>query len=156
MPHSVSDHASAPSQRAWCVTVVGTVILACAALGYGAAQISRASMSASVAAAPKIEAAAVTEVVVEVLDETGGEGAHTYTGRVAVKSGAVYRRSDQTVRFDVPANTPFVMGVPADLHVGAIVHVRGVANGDLIATERIVILTPNVKFEDALSQPAPQ
>lgn len=166
MPPSASDnapshqqfHQQLQPQVLWCAAVVGAVVLASIALGYGAAQVSRASMSASVAAAPKADGsvaqAAVIEVVVEVLEATPGEGAVTYRGRVAEKSGAVYRRTDRMVRFGVPENTPFVMGVPADLHVGAIVHVRGIANSDLIATDRIVILTPNVKLEDAKLQDA--
>ncbi|MBL8644455.1 MAG: hypothetical protein JNK21_11030 [Rhodospirillaceae bacterium] len=135
------------SARAWSLAVAGAVVLVSLALGYGAADLSRASMSASAAKtqAPASQAAgALIEQVVEVVEADDG----VYVGRVAVKAGAVYLRTNDTLKFRVFAETPYVMGVPADLHVGAIVHVRGAQEGETVAADRIVILTPNVKLEN--------
>ena len=131
--------------RQWAVTVTMAVLVVALAAGYGAATMSRASMSrgAATAATPAQQASSRTEGVIEVLEGRDG----LWRGRVAEKAGQTYRRTDETLTFRVPEATPFVMGVAGDLHVGAIVHVRGAPGNGALVADRIVILTPNVKLE---------
>lgn len=129
------------TDRRWAAGVTVGVIIVSIALGYGAATLSRASMSRGAAVAQ--QTSSLTEGVVEVLQQSDG----VWRGRVAVKAGQVYRRTDDMLVFRVPDATPFVMGAATDLHVGAIVHVRGAPGDGALVADRIVILTPNVKLE---------
>jgi hypothetical protein len=147
MTSPTPDETDRAAARAWCLMVVGFVVLAAIGLGYGAASLSRASMSlAKPGVMSSQTSGAPAEHVVEVTQVMDG----VYAGRIAVKAGDVYLRTGEDLKFRVSAGTPFVMGVPADLHVGAIIHVRGVRDDDNgVSADRIVILTPNVTLKDA-------
>jgi hypothetical protein len=55
---------------------------------------------------------------------------------------SAYRRTEQPVRVLWSPATQFAMGEAADLHVGALVRVRGtLSESRLIEAERLVILT---------------
>jgi hypothetical protein len=75
------------------------------------------------------------------------------------QSIGTFERTSQPVRVQVTANTPIILGTPADLHPGAIVQVRGTLNGDgthLIVAQRIVVLTGYVTVQESNGLPASQ
>lgn len=138
------------SQNAWAIRTSAGLMAVALVLAVAAANLSRNSMSAAVArsqSAAQLPQApsALREVVVEVLAERPGGG---YQGRVLTKLNDRYGRTDMMMAFTVPDATPFVMGVAGDLHVGAIVHLRGPQpEGDApLIANRVVILTTNIQL----------
>jgi hypothetical protein len=64
------------------------------------------------------------------------------------KTEELYTRTSTSVKVQSSENTSMVMGKPADVKAGAIVHVTGtVHNGHSVQAEQIVILTGYVKVQ---------
>lgn len=148
MDNEIED---APARAGSTTLTIGTIIL-CLGVGYGLALLSQASMSLDRPSEARptaadgtmpTQASQVVEGVVEVLEFAEGR----YVGRIALKTDGVYRRTPELMTFRVAPETPVVMGLFADLHVGAIVHVRGAKAEETVIADRIVILTTNVRLE---------
>jgi hypothetical protein len=66
------------------------------------------------------------------------------------KTDTVYQRTGRTVEVSFDEKTPVVMGKPADIRPGAVIHVSGTVNGShVLEARQIVILTGYVKVEAA-------
>jgi putative AlgH/UPF0301 family transcriptional regulator len=79
--------------------------------------------------------------------EAGSEG--KITGKLLQKkTEEIYTRTATAVTVQSNSQTKIVMGKPADVHAGAVVHVTGTVQKDhVIAADQIVILTGYVKVQ---------
>lgn len=79
--------------------------------------------------------------------EAGSEG--KITGKLLQKkTEEIYMRTAAAVTVQSNRQTKIVMGKPADVHAGAVVHVTGTVQKDhVIAADQIVILTGYVKVQ---------
>jgi putative AlgH/UPF0301 family transcriptional regulator len=79
--------------------------------------------------------------------ESGSEG--KLTGKLLQKkTEEIYMRTAKAVTVQSKRQTKIVMGKPADVHAGAVVHVTGIVQKDqVIAADQIVILTGYVKVQ---------
>jgi putative AlgH/UPF0301 family transcriptional regulator len=79
--------------------------------------------------------------------EAGSEG--KITGKLLQKkTEEIYTRTATGVTVQSNSQTKIVMGKPADVHAGAVVHVTGTVQKDhVIAADQIVILTGYVKVQ---------
>jgi hypothetical protein len=79
--------------------------------------------------------------------ESGTEG--KLTGKLLQKkTEEIYMRTATAVTVLSNSQTKIVMGKPADVHAGAVVHVTGIVQKDqVIAADQIVILTGYVKVQ---------
>jgi hypothetical protein len=79
--------------------------------------------------------------------ESGSEG--KLTGKLLQKkTEEIYMRTATAVTVRSNSQTKIVMGKPADVHAGAVVHVTGIVQKDqVIAADQIVILTGYVKVQ---------
>ena len=79
--------------------------------------------------------------------EAGSEG--KITGKLLQKkTEEIYTRTATAVTVQSNRQTKIVMGKPADVHAGAVVHVTGTVQKDqVIAADQIVILTGYVKVQ---------
>jgi hypothetical protein len=79
--------------------------------------------------------------------ESGSEG--KLTGKLLQKkTEEIYMRTAKAVTVQSNSQTKIVMGKPADVHAGAVVHVTGIVQKDqVIAADQIVILTGYVKVQ---------
>ena len=79
--------------------------------------------------------------------EVGSEG--KITGKLLQKkTEEIYTRTATAVTVQSNSQTKIVMGKPADVHAGAVVHVTGTVQKDhVIAADQMVILTGYVKVQ---------
>jgi hypothetical protein len=84
-----------------------------------------------------------------VLDITEASSEGTITGKLLQKkTEEIYTRTATAVTVRSNSQTKIVMGKPADVHGGAVVHITGTVQKDqVIAADQIVILTRYVKVQ---------
>lgn len=145
---------ASPGAAGWALSAAAVVVAVALVLAVVMGNLSRNAMSLSTSAPQAASGSSaqetpaqsiLVETVVEVLEARGD----VWHARVLAKTGERYARTDDMLDFTVPPATPFIMGVPADLHPGAIIHLRAGkgAPGQPLLVSRIVVLTTNVHLE---------
>jgi len=141
---------SSSSSDAWARRVTALMLAGALVLAIALAGLSRASMSTGTQGATATVAAIPNqgpfEIVVEIV---GMEGDGGVEAGLLSKSGNRYERTTDRLQIVLPADVQIVMGGPADIRVGAVLHIRGERTGaaeDLVAS-RVVVLTSNVELD---------
>jgi len=129
------------------ITVLGSLSLG-AAITVGRRSM-RMSASMAGAADQNALAASAPGSSMKVVMEVTSVGPGAATGNLLDRQrDDLYKRTVKLVNIHYTDATPVVMGKLADLHTGAVVHVKGTVRDDhSIAAEQIVILTGYIQVQ---------
>jgi len=132
----------------WGVLIAVVVLLfALAVWKSGATAKMMSAASSSEQEFSRIAAGSAAKFVAEIT-EVSAEG--KITGRLLQKkTEEVYARTATVAMVQPNEHTKIVMGKPADLRAGAVVHITGTVQKDrAVAAEQIVILTGYIKVQE--------